>query len=225
MLNLLGSCSSYKRMYLVVKMNSFKVKTENNNLKINYYFEFIKKQDIKQDKELFNKMCKKGCKNYNKKYSCPPFVPKLNILLKDNDGLYMVLFLCNLNQINSTEYNKVRIANVVMKSRIIKLMREVEQKFNTIFLSSGSCNLCKPCKLKLNLQCKHPDKRRYSLEAAGIDCHCISKRLFNIPLLWYKNKKAPRYTCVICGLICQKKQKQRIKTEIEKFIKDNFKNN
>jgi len=201
-------------------MSSFKVKTKENNLKINFFYDFINKKDVLVKKDCFSKMCLNGCKNYKKKYSCPPFVPDFKNLIKEHEGLFIVLFLCKLNPIKSTEYNKIRIANVVLKSRIIKLMRFLEEKFNTTFLSTGSCNLCKPCKLKLNLPCKHPKKRRYSLEAIGIDCNKISKDLFNIKLLWYKNKKAPRYTCVLCGLVCDKKNIKEIKKEVEGFTQN-----
>jgi len=201
-------------------MSSFNIKTNQNNLKINYYMNFIGKQEISIKKQLFNEMCKKGCVNYNKKYSCPLFTPRFEILTKDCQGLLIILFQCPLEQIDSTEYNKVRIANVVMKSRIDKLMRILENKFKTTFLSTGSCRLCKPCKLKLNQPCAHPDKKRYSLESIGVDCDILSKHLFNIPMLWYKEKKAPEYSCVVCGLLCNSEDVNKIKKSAEDLIKE-----
>ena len=197
---------------------TIQIQTPKNNLKIETYYKFINKDLVIVKKQLFNNMCKEGCKNYNKKYCCPPLTPDFQELTKNNQGLFVVLFICDLNQITSTEYNKVRIANVVMKSRIIKLMRFLEEEFNTIFLSTGSCNLCKPCQLKLNKPCKHPKKRRYCLESVGVDCNHISKKLFNIPILWYKNKKAPEYTLVICGLVCNKENLGKIKKQTEQWL-------
>jgi predicted metal-binding protein len=195
-------------------MHSFKIKTPQNEVIIDYFFEFISKEQVPVNRVLFEEMCKKGCKNYNNKYSCPPFTPKFEYLIKNREGLFIILFSSPLSNIKSSEYNKVRIANSVMKSRMLKLMYYLESKFNTQFLSSGSCNLCKPCKCKLKLPCKHPDKRRYSLESIGIDCNKLSKDLFNHPLTWYKNKKAPEYSCIICGLICNQSQIQEIEKEI-----------
>ena len=203
-------------------MNKFEIKTKENNLIISYFSGFIPKNNIKVERELFAKMCKEGCKNYNKKYSCPPFTPCFEKIAQKYNGLFIVMFLCNLDNIKSTEYNKIRIANVVMKSRIIKLMRYLENKYNRIFLSTGSCNLCKPCKLKLNLPCAHPNKRRYSLESFGVNCDDISKKLFSRPILWYKDKKAPKYTCVLCGLICNANEEEIIKGEMDKWIKANL---
>jgi len=199
-------------------MQLLEVKTKNNALKIEIYSRFIKKEEILIKKEIFNQMCEGGCINYGKKYSCPPFVLNFNSTIKENQGLYIILFKVDLNQIKSTEYNKIRIANVVLKSRILKLMRYLEDKFNTTFLSSGACNLCKPCKLKLDLPCKYPLKRRPSLEAVGIDCNNLCEKLFNIKLLWYKNKKAPEYSCVLCGLICYEKEIKNIEIELNKKL-------
>jgi predicted metal-binding protein len=205
-------------------MQIFRVKTKNNEFDVECYSNFIRKKDIAVREDFFNEMCKNGCVNYGKKYSCPPFAPDFDSVIKENQGLYTILFKLNLNQIKSTEYNKIRIANSVLKSKIISLMRYLEDKFNTAFLGTGSCNLCKPCKLELNLPCKYPDKKRYSLEAVGIDCNKLSEKLFNFPLVWYNNKKAPEYSCVICGLICNEEETCSIEKELNKkvltFIKD-----
>ncbi len=205
-------------------MPSFIIKTENNKLKVEYFLGFIEKGKVNVEKSLFSEMCKTGCKNYGKKYSCPPASPSFNDLVGFYEGLFVVLFKCSLREINSTEYNKVRIANAAIKSRVIKLMNYLEDQTKTMFLSTGSCNLCKPCKLKLKAVCAHPEKRRYSLESTGIDCGVLSKELFKTQLLWYKNNEAPRYTCVICGLICNKRDVDKIERKAVEWI-NNFRTN
>lgn len=199
-------------------MKSFVIKTKQNSFKTEVYFEFIEKERVKLNQKLFVQMCKKGCVNYGKKYSCPPFAPNFEFLMENKEGLFVVLFKCDLKEINSTEYNKIRIANVCLKSRMVKLMRFLENKFGTIFLSTGACNLCKSCKVKLNESCKYPDKKRYSLEAVGIDCDDLCESLFKTSLLWYKNKKSPQYSCVVCGLICDEVDSKKIKEELNQFI-------
>lgn len=201
-----------------MKKGSFNIQTEKNKLKINYFYGFIEKNKTKVNKPLFEKMCKEGCVNYNKKYSCPPFSPDFKTLSKNHDSLFVIMFLCNLNQISSTEYNKVRIANVVMKSRLDNLMRKLEEKTNLKYLSTGSCRLCKPCKCKLKKPCKHPDKKRYSLESTGVDCNALTKDLFNLSLQWYKNKKSPEYTSVLCGLLCDKKDIEKIEKNLDLLL-------
>ena len=199
-----------------------KIQTLQNRFDIETCSAFIEKQKIRRDKKLFNEMCREGCKNYGKNYCCPPLAPDFKVLVGDKSGLYVVLFKCDLNQINSTKYNRMRIANVAMKSRIIKLMRILEERFNTVFLNTGSCNLCKPCKLNLGQPCGHPDKRRYCLESTGVDCNKLCVDLFNIKLLWYGNKKAPKYTCVVCGLVCDEDESERVEKELNKLIHEMF---
>lgn len=197
-------------------MKNFIVKTKLHKFKVNYDSDFIKKEKIEIKKELFESLCKKGCINYNNKYSCPPFSPNFKNLIQDKEGLFVVIFLVNLKEIPSTEYNKVRIANVVMKSRIEKFMRSIEKDSN--FLSTGACRLCKPCQGKKKLPCKHPEKRRYSLESVGINCNKLTKDLFGIKLFWYKNKASPEYTSIVCGLPCNKKDANYLSKELEKFL-------
>ena len=191
----------------------FRVKTPTQNIILEALSGFISKKNIKTDRVYFLELCKK-CRNYNKKYACPPKSADFGSIC-NKEGLFIICFKCGLSQIRTTEFNKIRIANSVMKSRIDKLMRRLEERFCTKFLSSGSCRLCKICNLQKNLPCKYPQKMRFSLEATGIDVDFITRKLFNLPLLWYdsKNHKAPEYTCVVAGLLCDEKSASEITSE------------
>lgn len=203
-------------------MRTFQVNTPKNSVKIECFYNSIGKDEIKVDKQVFCDMCLKGCKNYGKKYSCPPCSPDFNQLAENYEGLFVLLFKCDLNQINSTEYNKVRIANSMMKSRIDKLMRALEGKSGGKFLSTGSCRLCKKCNLQSKLPCKHPKEMRFSLEATGVDCDFLSKKLFNLPLLWFRDGNAPDYTCCVTGLLCNSKDTPQIQREAENLLSNLF---
>jgi hypothetical protein len=48
----------------------------------------------------------------------------------------------------------------------------------------------------------------------------LSKRLFNIPLLWFREEKAPEYSCVLAGLICNFMDVENIKIELESLLKN-----
>ena len=156
---------------------SFIVETPSKRrIEIEVYSGFIPKNEIAVDKKFFSELCKK-CRNYDKKYSCPPKSPDFPSICQ-KEGLFIVLFKCDLTQIKNTpEFNKIRIANSIMKSRIDKLMRKLETDFNNKlkFLSSGSCRLCKKCNLEKNLPCKYPQKMRFSLESIGINVEKITR--------------------------------------------------
>ncbi|MBR9677659.1 hypothetical protein GOV04_05965 [Candidatus Woesearchaeota archaeon] len=177
------------------------VKTPKHKLTIEYDHAFVQSKDVIVKKTLFEKMCLQGCSNYNNKYSCPALSPNFKEYTKEHDKLFILMMSMNLNQLlDYKEYLKLQLGNSVLKSQVEKLMRSLEKKYNTKFLSTGSCRLCKPCKKKNSLPCKHPTKMRFSLEALGVDCDYLTTTLFNKPLLWYKNKKAPTYTLVVCAL-------------------------
>ena len=202
-------------------MITFQIETPGKRkISIEVYSDFIAKERIKIDKVCFSELCKK-CKNYNKKYACPPKSPDFNLIC-NKEGVYIVLLKCNLEQIKNTgEYNKIRIANSILKSRIDRFMRSLEEKSGNKlkFLSSGSCRLCKKCNFQKNLPCKYPNKMRFSLEATGIHVEDLTKKLFDLPLLWYDSKKhlAPEYTCVVAGLMCDKKDVEKINYSSDSF--------
>ncbi len=179
------------------------IDTPRHTLKVDCYYNYVSVDKIKTDKNLFSEMCKLGCKNFNKKYCCPPHSPNFSSCIKDYKYLLVLLLKINLNQLSKygyKDYHKLRIGNAVIKPRIEKVMRLLENNFNSRFLSTGACRLCKPCQRKLGKPCKHPDKMRFSLESVGVDCNQLTEKVFNFPLLWYKDKKAPEYTAVICAL-------------------------
>ena len=202
-----------------MKNSNFVVKTSIAEYEVEVYSSFIEKQEVKTQRELFIKMCKEGCKNYGNKFSCPPCSPSFLEIVGNQEGILVIMFLMNLREINSAEYNKLRIANSIMKSRIDKVLRSLETRSNTKFLSTGSCRLCRTCNLKLKKPCKHPEKMRFSLESSGVDCNYLSTKFFNKPLLWFKDQKAPEYTAVLGGLICDKTQAGDIQTELENLLK------
>lgn len=178
------------------------IQTPKHNLNILCFYNTFPTEEIKVNKKLFKKMCQEGCPNYNQKFGCPPLSPSFFDVVKEKELFFlaMVLELKQFDKENYQEYLKIRIANSILKSRIEKVMRKLEKITKTKFLSTGACRLCKPCQKKIGKPCKHPHKRRYSLESLGVDCNHLTKEAFNLPLKWYKNKQAPEYTTVICGL-------------------------
>ncbi len=173
------------------------VKTPKYELKIECLYDFIEASKVVVEKDLFENMCKDGCPNYNKKYSCPPCSLKFDAKKK---YLFVVLLRMNLEQLNEIEYMKLKIGNAVLKPRVERIMRGLEEKFGGKFFSTGSCRLCKKCGKAIGEKCRHPEKMRFSLESLGVDCNKLVEDVFGFELLWYKNNEAPEYTSVVCAL-------------------------
>lgn len=204
---------------------TFSVNTPTTNIIIDSKAVIINANELKtfQDKEYFDGLCKKGCPNYNSKWTCPPYSPTYSQYAKEFSKALLVLFYCNLNQFyyTRTEYMKVKASNSILKSRMDRLMRELEIKYTGKMLSNGSCRLCKPCNRKNNLPCKKPFDMRYSMEALGLNVDQISQHFLSHRLLWYKNKKAPSYSSVVsCLLTNTDFTESEIRVQLAELITD-----
>jgi predicted metal-binding protein len=200
-----------------LSLKTITVNTPRHKLDVECYFDFVSASEISVQKELFSAMCKQGCSNFGKKYSCPPLSPDFNHYVKNNK-LLVLLLKTDLSQLSAYKpYHRLRVANAVLKSRIEKIMRSLEENTDTKFLGTGACRLCKPCHRKKGLPCNHPDKMRYSLESLGVDCNKLAKDLFGIPLQWYKSKTCPEYTCVMCAIPLKNKTSEIINALVEQL--------
>ncbi|MFZ5989339.1 MAG: DUF2284 domain-containing protein [Bacillota bacterium] len=167
----------------------------------------------------FNKLCAKGCINYNNKWSCPPHSPAYSSYSKNYEHCLLLLFTCDLSQFNyvKTEYMKVKTSNSILKSQSDRFSRFLENELYGKMLSNGSCRLCKPCSKKVSADsCINPLKLRYSLESLGLNVEKISQDIFNHQLLWYKAKVCPTYSSVISGLLTNRTLEQSYLLELIK---------
>ncbi len=157
------------------------------------------------DEEKIRNLCQIGCVNYERKWSCPPFSSQISDIIKTGnfDNAFIItgyIFLSDMNYIKNP-YQKVKAANMILKSKCEEYARKVENLTQGYALLSGSCNLCKPCCKKLNMPCKKPEKRRYSLESTGINVSLLSSKFCNHELLWYNKGEDLLYTSVVTAIL------------------------
>ena len=170
------------------------------------------------NKEKFNGLCKSGCPNYGKKWSCPPHAPSFQDFTTGWKNLHILYIRAATDQFTyvKNNYLKIRAANSILKSRADKFLRKMtEQKGK--FISTGSCRLCKPCKCKSGAACTHLNKMTFSFEALGVDVSMLVDKYFRVPLLWYKPNSLPEYTAVVCGLLTNESFSDKIL--YDEFIK------
>lgn len=155
-----------------------------------------------EDKAYFSRLCNIGCKNYSRKWSCPPHAPAFSTIAIGWSRLYVLYMRMPLDAFSGikNKYLKIKAANSMLKSRADKYIRSLAEKYGS-YISTGSCRLCKPCNLQKEMPCAHPLTMAYSFEALGINVEELINRYFNHPLLWYKNGELPEYTSVVCGLL------------------------
>lgn len=151
--------------------------------------------------EKIRRLCKEGCVNYGKKWSCPPFSSRfadivsegkfdMGIIIVGNIGLDDMKYIKN-------PYQQVKAANMILKSRCERMARYIESKTGGYSLLSGSCNLCKPCEKKQGKPCKQPEKIRYSLESTGLNVQSLLEENCGYKLLWYEKGVELQYTSVV----------------------------
>jgi len=174
------------------------------------------------DKKCFDALCKTGCINYNKKWSCPPHSPDYQSFSATWNHIFVLCFMIELSQFSyiKNNYLKIKAANSILKSRADKFLRHMSKKHGS-YISTGSCRLCKPCKCKIGLPCSRPELMTYSFEAMGVDVGKLVADQFQKYLLWYKPNCLPEYTSVVCGLLTNTKiTMEGIKKEYFKYIKN-----
>ena len=112
-----------------------------------------------------------------------------------------------LNKELKKDFNLVKAANVICKSKQRKLFDKIAKEIghsNFIIMENGSCRLCKTCAKQNDEPCKHPDKARYSLEACGVRVDKLVEQCFDLSLDWYvKGQKEyyPTHQCVVSGIL------------------------
>lgn len=178
--------------------------TLNRCLNYLYQHRVVKVMDVFPfvDYPKYSELCKTGCVNYGKKWSCPPFAPIYNDYTKKYKYLSICVLSINLAQFSyiRNDYLKIKAANIILKSRIDKTLRFLLNG-DRYYISTGSCRLCKPCKCKVNEKCARRDIMSYSFEALGVDVGSMTLELFDHKLLWYKKDDLPEYTTVVAGLL------------------------
>ena len=190
---------------------NFIYKTANNTFEINSFITSIQNRDILCDYSRCSVFCKTGCRNFNKKYSCPPNSPSFEKISKNYEYIVVNAFQIPYEHLRS-EYNTVRMANVVAKSFQRKIFDKTvidlnNSNINFFMLENGSCRLCKICSMQKNEPCKHPDKMRFSLEATGIDVNDLLLKCFDFSLQWYykgQKNNFPEYQTVVGAILTNK---------------------
>ena len=155
-----------------------------------------------ENKVFFSQLCESGCKNFNNKWSCPPNAPAFSTISLSWRELYIIYMrmpMCAFAGIKN-EYLRIKAANSMLKSRADKYVRKLAEKYGKS-ISTGSCRLCKFCKIKEGKPCAYPSVMAYSFEALGINVGALINKFSDYPLLWYRKGNSPDYTSVVCGLL------------------------
>jgi len=120
-------------------------------------------------------LCKFGCKNYERKYCCPPDSLKLLDKIKQKNYNWALLAATTTLLPEKISVFKKRFLNRSKELEIQKISTGLhilfaQNQYDHIILSGGACKKCKICSKIENQKCKKPTLKLTSMEAVGIDC-------------------------------------------------------
>jgi predicted metal-binding protein len=120
-------------------------------------------------------MCKFGCKNYGRKFSCPPNSLALAEKIKNNKFKWALLVATSYPLSNELSRFQRNNQNLQREMEIQRISTQLDNlmnlyEINHIVLSGGACKKCRECSLIKNQMCKKPHQKLTSMEAVGIDC-------------------------------------------------------
>jgi predicted metal-binding protein len=121
-------------------------------------------------------MCKFGCKNYNRKYSCPPAsLSTYRRIRNKKSHRWATLFATTCEIPENYSFFRAKFFNNQKEMEIQKIVSELDVILDTnnvdhLSLSGGSCQKCKECSFIYNEACKKPHFKYASMEAVQIDC-------------------------------------------------------
>jgi len=120
-------------------------------------------------------MCKYGCKNFNRKYSCPPYSISQHKRISESDFQWVLLFATSYKINEEYSRYKIRYFNIQKEYEIQRISNQIYNfiSFNgyqNMVFSGGSCKRCRPCSCIEGIVCKKPLLKQISMEAIQIDC-------------------------------------------------------
>lgn len=181
---------------------------------MDYFIEYRKNcmllpcfQEKYQDTERYIAYCRE-CPRYDTVWSCPPLYLDVDAYLGQFAWVNILCARIILGNDVITEADTKEKIRAVGWEILLSVKLGMEEKLRrlekhipgSVSLSSGGCNLCKECSRKDGQPCRQPDKMRYSLDAFGFDLTAITKDMFDIDILWCK-ERLPDYFTLIHGIL------------------------
>ena len=159
------------------------------------------------------------CPSYGHSWACPPVAPYLEEKISKFRKFYLIYYQLDINEyvekkkVIHPESSKIELKNKILIGNFLR--NKLEKEINAFLdenqnnhsekfvLWDGYCRICsneedKGCNYDSGEPCRYPDKRRYSMEAVGIDVTKTVQNL-NLNIEWPPTNHVYRF-----GLVCFK---------------------
>lgn len=127
----------------------------------------------------------KACSNHSRRWCCPPFHDRIDF---SSFGKVMLVLYKVFPSRDAGVMELVGEARGRLDPEILGYETDGVCTFN-----AGSCSLCVRCAREDGAGCRHPDRMRPSLEAAGFDVVGMVRDLFGTEVFWASDGKLPEY--------------------------------
>lgn len=155
----------------------------------------------------------KSCPNYNKIWTCPPYLNKEDEFISAYNYAYIIesKVIFEENEIKTEEevLSKFQEHRRKLGNRLLEIEKTIS---DSVSLYAGNCYHCDNCLRENSIECKYPEKKRYSLESVGYDVSLITKNILDSEILWMQGQ-IPEYLLAVAAIFT-KKEVNKIKLQI-----------
>jgi len=149
----------------------------------------INKLNAFRNKTEVGEICKQGCPNYSKSWSCPPNVESFTEYCKTFTKARVYLFVASTELFLDKKNPLIECYDRLKKfSGKYLLDEEIKQAGRAII--SHTCDVCDECTILKGERCAEPEKIRYHMTSFGFRVDAICQELFDHHISW-GNDSAP----------------------------------
>ena len=162
-----------------------------------------------------------SCKGYNG--GCPPFAPPFDKLKPSHEYMYVVCVTIDMswstlyaggklrdNITTRGDKSRLNMYRIVYTDRLSeryvgRILHALEARVDGYGLSVGNCASCPgKCTVVKTGKCSKPVRRKYSMEATGIECSSLHEMIFGERLpWWYRTVQLPVYMARYSGVLIE----------------------
>lgn len=119
-----------------------------------------------------------ACGGYGKNYACPPAVGEPEALIREARGYSKALVYQTINEIeDSYDFEGMQEAAQVHEAVSNRILAEIAREYQEYLeLRAGGCKVCPECAIVEDDPCRHPMKKRASLEAYCINVSSLAEK-------------------------------------------------
>ena len=157
-------------------------------------------------KASFAKLCREGCPDYNRSWSCPPHSPDFRSEAAGRPQTLLVVYFADLGQFTRIPAEqRIRQANTIMRLNMEKHLHGLEKIHQGRTLDGGICRYCAVCTCAdQSGPCRWPQNMRCSMESLGLDVAAIAKDYLDFSLAWGTAADLPSHISAIGCLMTEK---------------------